>query len=268
MHTNPEVLALLALGEDSASPAERAHVDTCPICTRELAELAHLAGVGREVESATPLESPSPEVWRRIQAELGFQVRSTESAEPLTPVRGATPETGQHDGTTSTAPAAVRDLDPAGRGPGGRTRGRRVLALALAAVLALIVGIGVGLGWNRLSQPTPTVVGEAQLEPAAPDWTGSTGEATLERDADGQRELVVRMSTPRDVPGIRYVWVMDPTHTKMQPIGQLTATEGRFSVDSKVNLADFPVVDISEEPVNDVNPKHSGLSIVRGTLNI
>ena len=66
-----------------------------------------------------------------------------------------------------------------------------------------------------------------------------------------------------------YVWLMDRTHTKMQPIGQLTATEGRFGVPTpKSNLADFPVVDISEEPVNDVNPKHSGLSIVRGTLNI
>ena len=72
MHTNPEVLALLALGEDSATAAERDHVASCDTCTGEVAELAHLAGVGRAVQDAAPLDTPRPEVWERIRAEIGF----------------------------------------------------------------------------------------------------------------------------------------------------------------------------------------------------
>jgi hypothetical protein len=279
MHTDPEVLALLALGENSASPDERAHVETCPVCTQELAELAHLAGVGRVVGDATPLERPSPEVWRRIQAELGFTVQDArvvplpdaDRIEPAPPVQASADplveETASGrdliDARTSTDP----DLITPERRPGS-SRGRRILALTLAAALALIVGIGIGLGWNRVTDPSPTVIGQAQLEPGAVDWDGSSGEATLERAADGSRILVVRVSTPREVPGERVVWMMDTTHTKLQTVGRLAGNEGRFTLDPKTNLADFPVVDVSEEPVNDPNPKHSGVSILRGTLNI
>lgn len=281
MHTNPEVLALLALGEDSASPDERAHVETCPVCAQELAELAHLAGVGRAVEDATPLERPSPEVWRRIQAELGFTVQDAKVVplpdpdliEPAPPVQASDTPLAEYtasgrdliDADTSTG----ADLITPERRPGGHSsRGRRILALTLAAALALIVGIGIGLGWNRVADPSPTVIGEAQLEPGAVDWDGSSGEATLERTADGSRILVVRVSTPREVPGERVVWMMDTSHTKLQTVGRLAGNEGRFTLDPKTNLADFPVVDVSEEPLNDPDPKHSGVSILRGTLNI
>ena len=266
MHTNPEVLALLALGEDSATPDERAHVETCPVCTREVAELAHLTGVGRAVEDATPLESPSPEVWRRIQAELGFSVTGREIVAPIEAVDVAPPSPGLDSAGPPTGPESA--TDPVDETAPGTTRRRRVLALALAAALALIVGIGIGLGWNRVTDPSPTVIGEAQLAAAAPDWTGASGEATLERDSDGQRILVVRVATPRQVPGIRVVWIMDSTFKKMQPVGQLTGSEGQFRLDSSTNLADFPVIDVSQEPTNDTNPTHSGVSIVRGTLNI
>ncbi len=142
-----------------------------------------------------------------------------------------------------------------------------MLALALAAALALIAGIGIGLGWNSLSRPTPTIVAEAQLTPAAPAWDGSTGEATLERDTSGQQVLVVRLSTPRPVPGARVVWLMDQTHTKMQAVGILTSTEGEWTVPLDVDLTRFPVIDISDEPF-DGNSAHSGNSIVRGTLHV
>lgn len=266
MHTNPEVLALLALGEDSATADERAHVETCPICTREVAELAHLAGVGREVEDATPLESPSPEVWRRIQAELGFSVTRSEVIRTRPPEPVPTPAVGEipppdPEPEVTDPPRRLSDAMP------GRTRGRRVLALVLAAALVLIAGIGIGLGWNSLSRPTPTVVAEAELTPAAPAWDGSAGQATLERNTSGQQLLVVRLDTPRPVPGARVVWLMDKTHTKMQPVGILTSTEGEWTVPIDVDLARFPVIDISDEPF-DGNPAHSGNSIVRGTLNV
>ena len=304
MHTNPEVLALLALGEDTGTAGEREHVETCEICAREVAELAHLTGVGRAVEDATPLESPSPEVWRRIQAELGFRVTATEVvtvpvSSPTTPLEPVAPAAHQLT-AAEVPPAEPGSVPPPGEAPElsevtetGRalirpstdsdadlitpagsdttapsSRNRRVLALVLAAAIALIAGVGIGLGWNSLAEPSPTVIGEAQLEPGAADWTGASGEATLERTADGQRILVVRVSTPRQVPGIRTVWIMDSTNKKMQTVGQLTGDVGRFAIDPETNLADFPVVDVSQEPKNDVNPVHSGVTILRGTLNI
>ena len=61
---------------------------------------------------------------------------------------------------------------------------------------------------------------------------------------------------------------MDPTFKKMQTIGQLTGPEGRFKVEPTTNLEKFPVVDVSEEPPDDITPVHSGITIVRGKLNL
>jgi hypothetical protein len=261
MHTNPEVLALLALGEDdSATTSEREHVASCEVCSGEVAELARLAGIGRSAEGSGSLESPRPQVWERIRDELGFaaEAGSTDGrVPPVSPVASPPPSP-----TPSPREVSVSDSGP--KTPASR----RVLALVLAAVIALIVGVGIGLGWSALSRQSPTVIGEAQLTPAAPAWEGASGEATLERDASGQRILVVRVSTPRTVPGIRVVWVMNVDSGGMQTLGQLTSTEGRFPIESTTNLALFPVVDVSEEPENDPDPKHSGKSIVRGTLDI
>lgn len=268
MHTNPEVLVLLALGEDSATQAERAHVETCPTCTHEVAELAHLAGVGRMVPDATPLEKPSPEVWRRIQAELGFTITSppVDDSSPLAAESPSTPATAGLAAGPSGATAEVHGADAA-ESPTGTSRRRRALALALAAALVLIAGIGIGLGWNSLSRPTPTVVAEAQLTPASPAWDGSTGEAVVERRSDGQQFIVMHLETPRPVPGTRVVWLMDSTGKKMQTVGILTSADGEWSVPVNVDLEKFPVIDVSDEPF-DGNPAHSGESIARGTLNV
>lgn len=291
MHTNPEVLALLALGEDSATPDEWDHVASCEICTHEVAELAHLASIGRLVEGTGPLESPRPEVWERIRAEIALSSAAPDAGDVATPSSSTEASAGalaeiphpphraadqpgsqaeQGNGSSppssgsATRPDKDRSLEPR-RSP----RGARLLAFALAAVVALIAGVGIGLGINRLLQPPqPTVVAQAELDAVAKAWTGSSGEATLERDPSGQRILVVRVTTPRPVPGIRVVWVMDRTFTRMQTVGQLTGSEGRFTVDPTTNLTQFRFVDVSEEPTNDPTPIHSGVSIVRGQLNL
>ena len=276
MHTNPEVLALLALGEDSATPDERDHVNSCEICTREVAELAHLAGVGRTVKGAAPLEAPRPEVWERIRAEIGFGAvengvdgvhaprAATEStvADLSERPRPAAPPPSQPDQGTP----ASNGNGPAESGRRSVPRGRRILALALAAVIALIVGVGIGLGWSALSRPAPTVIGEAQLDAKAESWAGSTGEAVLERNQAGQEILVVRMTTPRPVPAIRQVWMMDEAGKAMIAVGIITGDQGEWTVPLDAETQ-FPVIDVSEEPRDGV-PTHSGISIVRGTLNV
>ena len=288
MHTNPEVLALLALGEDSATPDEWDHVASCEICTHEVAELAHLASIGRSVEGTGTLESPRPEVWERIRAEIGLgssapgDVATSSSGTEASiaalvdsppPARRSADQPdsqSRHNGSSPPGSgSAARPTQDGSADPRRSSRGTRVLAFALAAVVALIAGVGIGLGINRLVQPPqPTVVAQAQLDSVADSWTGSSGEATLEIDASGQRILVVRATTPRPVPGIRTVWIMDPTFKKMQTIGQLTGPEGRFKVEPTTNLEKFPVVDVSEEPPDDITPVHSGITIVRGKLNL
>jgi hypothetical protein len=51
----------------------------------------------------------------------------------------------------------------------------------------------------------------------------------------------------------------------MVPVGVLNGSTGRFTVPAGVNLTDYPVVDVSLEPL-DGNPAHSGTSVLRGTL--
>ena len=45
----------------------------------------------------------------------------------------------------------------------------------------------------------------------------------------------------------------------------MTSESGTFAVPAGLDLGEYPIVDVSDEPV-DGNPAHSSVSIVRGTL--
>ena len=265
MHTNPEILALVALGEpDAASAADLGHIEQCQTCAREVTELGNLTRVGRTISDHFTLETPSPQVWDRIRAQLGFSdefssdlvppgTKSDDSAStPTSPAVVATPP------TSTVAPADRNHLDVPPR------RKRRVLSLVLAAVLALLAGVVGTLAWQQLRPLSETVLASAPLD-ALPDWTGATGEATLEEDATGRKILVVTMVTPRPVDGIQQVWLIDRDVSGMIPIGQLTSPVQRFPLASDVDVSKFPVVDVSVQPP-DGTVQHSGNSIVRGVL--
>src|SRR3978361_1787429 len=122
MHTNPEVLALLALAEDVGTPAERLHIESCPACSEGVAELARIADVGRSSTASDLLSAPSPEVWARITAELGFDA-------PARLRSGAPAGSGPSPAATTTPDATVTDLaarrvpaDPGGERPTSATR--------------------------------------------------------------------------------------------------------------------------------------------------
>lgn len=69
MHTDPELLALLALGEDGGTDDERAHVETCPVCRAELDELRQVVTLARSAADEA-MSEPSPRVWDAIRAEI------------------------------------------------------------------------------------------------------------------------------------------------------------------------------------------------------
>lgn len=271
MHTNPEILALVALGErDAASADELNHIDHCEICGQEVTDLGNLTRVGRTISDHFTLETPSPQVWDRIRDQLGFSDEfSSDLVPPATKADGpsavSAPTAAPNSSTADAAPPDGASVTPERLDLPPR-RQRRILSLALAAGLALLAGVVGTLTWQQLRPLDQTVLTSTALD-ALPDWTGATGEATLEEDASGRKVLVVSMETPRPVDGIQQVWLIDREQSSMLQVGWLTAPVDRFTLPTDLDISRFPVVDVSvEQP--DGNLQHSGDSIVRGTLDI
>lgn len=235
-HVEPEVLALLALGEDAAAPDDTAHLGTCDECSTELAALHRIVAAGRETTPEDVPTAPPPVVWERITAELGL---------------------GEHSSVEEPRPAQVRRLPERSRRP--------VTWLVAAAAAAGIAVGGVGGAWwaSRTTSEQAAVLARADLEPL-PGRT-VTGVASLERDADGARVVVVEVEGDLGAEGYREVWLIAPDLSGMVSIGLLQGTSGRFVVPDEIDVSRYPVVDVSEEPF-DGDATHSGNSVVRGTL--
>jgi anti-sigma-K factor RskA len=265
MHTNPEVLALVALGEQVATQAEHDHILTCPACSEEVAELARIADVGRSSAMPESMSAPSPQVWERIQAELGFRVSgsvvdATGRARP-----GSAPPGAEPSAATVTELAPRRDASAASGPPRRTSAARRFLALAVAAALALIVGIGIGIGYEqRVTRPEDRVIASAQLAPL-PAWDGASGTAEVTADGHGGRKLIVKMSSPKPVTGKVQVWLMDAKGTPTS-MGVMSNGVATLDVPPGMSLFERPLVDISDEPADDTDPGHNGDSILRGKL--
>ena len=289
MHTNPEVLALIALGEDVGSPADREHAHSCRVCSEEVADLARIADVGRSSTETGSLSAPSPEVWARISAELGFRnphdvlIQRGLQQDTRRPFLNGAEQPGGTHGEHQRAGASVTPLSSAADadrsravGPGrsrtagaGRSRadggGRRLLSLALAAAIALVVGIGVGVAYERqVVRPVSRVIASADLA-ARPGFPGASGTAEVTADGRGNRALVVRMSSPVPTTGTVQVWLMDNTG-KPTLMGTMTNGVATLPIQPGMSLFERPTVDISDEPRNDPDPGHNGQSILRGQL--
>jgi anti-sigma-K factor RskA len=131
-----------------------------------------------------------------------------------------------------------------------------------------VVGVLTGVfGARQLSDSTDpgksdVVAGTALAGlPAAPN---ASGEADVTQSAQG-RTLALDVRKLGAPDGFYEVWLIDKTVTKMVPVGVLSGSTGRFTLPAGVNLADYPLVDVSVEPL-DGNPAHSGRSVLRGTL--
>lgn len=277
MHANPDVLALLALGEATGFEDDREHLLHCDPCRRELAEIVRIVDLGRRADLEDPMVMPGPHVWEAIHAELGFADPTAAEQRSLAAVTPEPVITGPvaPEPTTLTEPISLakrrraRTNPPDAPGARSATSGRRpsraLLIGALAAAVSLVAGIGIGFGVNQLSGDRETVISEAQLK-ALPDWTGSNGRAEIEQNDQGKRRLVISVDSPRPVGGTRQVWLIDKQVKGMVSLGFLRNGEATLSIPDMTDLSQYPIVDVSAEPGNDPDPKHSGISIVRGTL--
>jgi hypothetical protein len=135
---------------------------------------------------------------------------------------------------------------------------------AAAGVIGLVGGIAIGVASTTGSSPSEQVVAEAALD-ALPGWTAS-GTARVEQSADGRRSVVVNLEAPASSTSLREVWLLKADASGLVSIGFLDGSSGRFTIPASVDLAQYPLVDVSAEPA-DGDPAHSGDSIVRGQLH-
>jgi anti-sigma-K factor RskA len=242
-HADPEVLALLALGEQIALPIDSVHISECEQCRREIEVLSRAAVIGRSTFDVGELLDPPLRVWERISDELSRN-------------SGAAQTAAERAGTDAAAGTTVHSLD--------RRRRPWVGALAAAASLALVAAAGSAIWLTFQPGAQPTILASATLE-AFPNWADSTGEATLERLPDGSRVIDVNFDAPVTADSYREVWLITSDATALVSLGIVEGTSGRFTVPEGLDIDRYDLVDISEEPF-DGDPAHSGDSIVRGQL--
>lgn len=228
-HIDPDDLSLLALGEHLEG-VEEGHVVACQQCRDELDALRGVVSQARTIEPEDTPVAPPPRVWEAVAAELSIRA-------------GAQPRAEQ---------------------PTGRLLGRSRTPLLAAA--AALVGIVFGAGLTALiagnDDDGGQVVARTRLA-ALPDHSGS-GEASVVGTGSA-RVLVLDVSGLTRGSGFYEVWLLDADAQRLVSLGLLDGSTGRFPLPPQVDVAQFPVVDISLEPV-DGDPAHSGDSVVRGTL--
>jgi hypothetical protein len=228
-HSDPDELALRALGEDVPELDE--HLATCAQCQSELDQLRAVVTTARAAEPEDQPVAPPPSVWEAITAELGL----SGGADELAPRRGAS---RRPPGWLLTAAAAVAGI-------------------AVGALGAVVL-----LGGDD-APPGSEVVAQAELA-ALPEHQG-TGSAAVRTTGD-RRVLVVDVADLTEGDGFYEVWLLDAEAQRLVSLGLLEGDRGRFPLPDAVDVADFPVVDVSIEPT-DGDPGHSGNSVVRGTLS-
>lgn len=244
-HVDPEVLALIALGEPVATEADTAHLAACPECSDEVAALAATVSTSRSLTAADTLVAPPAAVWDRIRDELGLA-------------------DGVHPDGPAAHGAGAEVIDLASR----TRRARRFAWVATAAAAGLVVGVAGGAWWTgRTGDGTPSqsVVASTALAPL-PGWT-VTGQAKVEKEPDGTRVLVLALDKGVSDGGYREVWLIDRSVTRLVSLGVLEGATGTFTIPPGLDLTDYPIVDVSQQDFNG-NPAHSGNSIIRGTLPV
>lgn len=277
-HSDPDVLALVALGERPPA-ADAEHLLECEQCRSDVDELRAVVSAVRVDLTAGPAVAPPERVWEGIAAATGVltaprpehveasSAPAAPSRRPLFPPAPVSPPA-----VPPVPPRRVPDELAARR---RRRAGVGVRALIGVAAAALIVGALGGVVGSRLldkapSVATPTpgttqqILAQVSLANIQPQLTHATGSASVVRTTAGQR-LVLNVSQLAPMPGHFYdVWLIDPKIKKMVSLGILDGSTGQFVIPEGVDVAAYPIVDISVQQPGD--PKHSGDSVLRGVI--
>jgi hypothetical protein len=113
--------------------------------------------------------------------------------------------------------------------------------------------------------PAGQVLAQVDLDNLKPQATSATGHASVLETKAGQR-LKVDVAALRPQAGHFYeVWLIDKAIKKMVPVGILGPGDDEFVIPDGVDISQYPVVDISVQQPGD--PKHSGDSVLRGTIS-
>jgi hypothetical protein len=230
MHTDPELLSLLALGEPLGTDEDRVHLSTCPTCAGELSELRQLVTLGRSVGADAELTVPDPRVWDRIRDELALPPALEPFISESSVEAAAAP--------TPAAPHPEQSL----------------LAVVAAALRGPVRG-------------SAALVAHATLAPVRAGSSVASGEAVIATDELGRRILQVVLATEEPHTGVRHAWLVhrdDPT--LKQPLGILDGPYGVWTVDRSIDLEEYATVDISQQGAHQT--EHSGQSLVRGQLTL
>ncbi|HEY1154954.1 MAG TPA: anti-sigma factor [Arthrobacter sp.] len=265
-HLDPEQLSLLALYDDWEDPAGREHLLECPRCAADYAALRRTVEAVKTTPDTSRLSVPGPQVWAGIHRELGLGKPVREdplAAEPPTE-GGATPAATAAPGDAAPSNVVPMPARPEGaRTKRARTKGawwqRPGAWLATAAAAVLVVA---GAVWALNRPPQPRELAEARLTPLA--QYSAAGSAKVVADPDGSRSLEVSLDKD-EAKGYQEVWLIAPDLSKLVSLGVMNSTSGTFQVPAGLDLSQYPVVDVSDEPM-DGNPAHSTVSIARGTL--
>ncbi|HSJ47035.1 MAG TPA: anti-sigma factor [Euzebyales bacterium] len=207
-HLHPDELAAMAMDPDAGDVEERAHLDDCARCARELAVLRDVSSRARQARPDETPPAPPEAIWDRVVHEL------TEAGDlPVEPVDQVEPPRPAWQQPWAAAAALIG-----------------VVVLAAAVLLSFPGDDGA-------------VVAEATLEPLA-DVQAATAVLT----ADGeQRELAVDTPVLPDIDGYYELWLLTPDGSGLVSLGPVTGT-GRHEIPAAVDTDQYSVVDISREP--------------------
>lgn len=260
-HCDEEQLSLIALGEPGPAVVEQ-HLSDCRSCAAELSALRQVVTAARDTGHGVPdLVAPPRDLWQRIAAETGIQVTARHD-EVLRNSRNSDPVADRARGVL---PLRAR-TNGGGRSTVVRPDRPGLLLAAACLVIGLVFGgLGTWLVTGRSSAPATAQVVAATTLAGLPLAPSAVGVADVVSTPTGRRlDLdVQKLGAPQ---GFYEVWLIDPTVTKMVPIGVLSGGEGRFTLPAGVDLRSYPLLDISIQALNG-NPKHSGRSVLRGTFN-
>jgi len=129
----------------------------------------------------------------------------------------------------------------------------------------VVVVAGLAVAVIARGGDEPSVVARAEVLPLDGAVGAPAAVEVVEEDGGVRRLVGVSGVDLPEPDGFYEVWLLDEDAVGMVSLGPLR-DDGTYEVPGGVDLGAFPVIDVSVEP-SDGDPRHSGVSVLRGTLS-